>query len=71
MYARLVVMGAMTDVKRTCRAAALYVSAEVMRQQGNEGQAKLRLANALKAAHTHLANHQLVAQVCTAALQTL
>ena len=37
-----------------------------MRQQGNEGQAKLRLAKALKAAHTHLANHQLVAQVIDA-----
>ena len=41
----------------------MFASATVLIRQGQEQEAKLRMTKALKYAHKHLGNHQLVAQV--------
>ena len=45
------------------RAAALVISALLALRTGNEGNARLMLTKALKLAHAHLGNTQMVAQV--------
>ncbi|KAL3152138.1 hypothetical protein ABBQ32_001235 [Trebouxia sp. C0010 RCD-2024] len=45
------------------RCGGLFASATVLIRQGQEQEGKLRMTKALKYAHSHLGNHQLVAQV--------
>ena len=45
-----------------CRAGAMFVTALVLTAQGEGTQGKLLLTKALKRAHQHLKNHQLVSQ---------
>ena len=47
-----------------CRAGAMFVTALVLTAQGKATQGKLLLTKALKRAHQHLKNHQLVSQAC-------
>jgi hypothetical protein len=48
------------------RAAALFLSGQVLMAHGDAKEGRLRLSKALKYAHSNMGNYHLVAQVCGA-----